>query len=47
MTIHMRSYAGAADLQRIIELKRACATPENVYDTPTLSELRTLLTPLP
>lgn len=47
MTIHMLPYAGAADLQRILELKRACATPENVYDAPTLSELRTLLTPLP
>ena len=47
MTIHMRPYAGIADLQRILELKRACTTPENVYDAPTLSELRTLLTPLP
>src|SRR2546421_4398993 len=47
MTIHMRSYAGIADLQRILELKRACATPENLYDAPTLSELRTLLTPFP
>src|SRR5713101_2558427 len=47
MTIHMRPYAGAADLQRILELKRACTTPENRYDAPTLSELRALLTPLP
>ena len=47
MTIHMSPYTGAADLQRILEMKRACATPENVYDAPTLSELRTLLTPLP
>ncbi len=47
MTIHMRPYAGIADLQRILDLKRACATPENLYDAPTLSELRTLLTPLP
>jgi mycothiol synthase len=47
MTIHMRPYAGVADLQRILELKRACATPENLYDAPTLSELRTLLTPFP
>jgi mycothiol synthase len=47
MTIHMRPYAGAADLQRNLELKRACATPENLYDAPTLSELRTLLTPFP
>jgi mycothiol synthase len=47
MTIHMRPYEGIADLQRILELKRICATPENLYDAPTLSELRTLLAPLP
>ncbi len=47
MTIHMRPYAGTADLLRILELKRVCTTPENLYDAPTLSELRTLLTPLP
>ncbi len=47
MTIHMRPYAGAADLQRILDLKRACTTPENRYDAPTPSELRALLTPLP
>src|SRR5260370_32494600 len=47
MTIHMRPYAGAADLQRILDLKRACTTPENRYDAPTPSELRGLLTPLP
>ena len=47
MTIHMRPYAGAADLQRILELKRACTTPENRCDAPTLSELRALLAPLP
>lgn len=47
MTIHMRPFAGAADLQRIIELKRDCTTPENKYDAPTLSQLRALLAPLP
>ena len=47
MTIHMRPYAGAADLQRILDLKQTCTTPENLYDAPTPSELRTLLTPLP
>lgn len=47
MTIHMRPYAGTADLQRILELKRACTTLENMYDAPTFSELRTLLTPFP
>ncbi len=47
MTIHMRPYAGAADLQRILDLKRMCTTPENMYDAPTNSTLRTLLAPLP
>src|SRR5260370_11742447 len=47
MTIHMRPYAGGAALQRILDLKRACTTPENRYDAPTPSELRALLTPLP
>src|SRR5258708_38411322 len=47
MTIHMRPFAGAADLQRILELKRDCTTPENKYDAPTLSQLRALLAPLP
>src|SRR6266849_3699502 len=47
MTIHMRPYAGPADLQRILDLKRACTTPENRYDAPTHSELRALLAPLP
>jgi mycothiol synthase len=46
MTIHMRPYAGVADLQRILDLKRVCTTPENIYDAPTFSELRALLTPL-
>ncbi len=47
MTIYMRPHAGSADLQRILDLKRACTTPENMYDAPTLSELRALLAPLP
>lgn len=46
MTIHMRPYAGTADLQRILELKRACTTLETIYDAPTISTLRTLLAPL-
>src|SRR2546427_2690163 len=47
MTIHMRPYAGAADPQRILDLKRTCTTPENIYDTPIFSELHALLAPLP
>ena len=46
MTMHMRLYAGAADIQPIIELKRECTTPQNLYDAPTVSDLRALLTPL-
>jgi len=46
MVIHVRPYVGAADLQRVLDLKRACTTPENMYDAPTLSELRVLLAPL-
>src|SRR2546425_1685648 len=47
MTIRMRPYAGAADLQNILDLKRTCTTPENMYDAPTISTLSTLLAPLP
>jgi len=43
----MRPYAGPADLQRILDLKRICTIPENIYDTPIFSELRALLAPLP
>src|SRR5438105_478799 len=46
MTIHMRPYAGAADIEPIITLKRVCTTPQNLYDAPTVSELRVLLAPL-
>jgi hypothetical protein len=47
MTIHMRPYAGVADLQRILDLKRACTTPENMDDAPTPSEMSVLLMPFP
>src|SRR2546421_7507417 len=46
MTIRMRLYAGAADIEPIIALKRVCTTPQNLYDAPTVSELRALLSPL-
>src|SRR2546426_5234273 len=46
MTMHMRLYAGAADIQPIIVLKRECTTPQNLYDAPTVSDLRVLLAPL-
>src|SRR5579864_3249179 len=47
MTIHIRPYAGAADIQPIIALKQVCTTAQNLYDAPTVSELRALLAPLP
>lgn len=46
MTIHMRPYAGAADIEPIIALKRVCTTTQNMYDAPTVSDLRALLAPL-
>ena len=47
MTMHTRLYAGAADIQPIIALKRECTTPQNLYDAPTVSDLRALLAPGP
>lgn len=47
MTIQRRLYAGVADLQPLLDLKRACTTAENIYDFPTISDLRVLLAPLP
>jgi len=32
MTIDMRPYAEPADLQRLLDLKRICTIPENMYD---------------
>ncbi|HWZ19474.1 MAG TPA: GNAT family N-acetyltransferase [Ktedonobacteraceae bacterium] len=46
MTIQRRLYAGAADLQPLLDLKRVCTTAENIYDFPTVSDLRVLLAPL-
>jgi ribosomal protein S18 acetylase RimI-like enzyme len=47
MTLQMRPYGGAADIEPILEVKRACTTPQNLYDRPTVSTLRDLLTPVP
>src|SRR5579864_8007735 len=46
MTIHLRPFAGAADTQAILALKRVCTTAQNIYDTLTVSDLRVLLTPV-
>ncbi|MBA2678809.1 MAG: GNAT family N-acetyltransferase [Ktedonobacteraceae bacterium] len=47
MTLQRRLYAGAADLQPLLDLKWVCSTAENLYDFPTVSDLRVLLAPLP
>ncbi len=47
MTMNTRPYAGAADIQAIIALKRLCTAAQNMYDAPTVSDLRILLAPLP
>ena len=47
MTLQRRLYAGAADLQALLDLERVCTTAENIYDFPTVSDLRILLEPLP
>ena len=46
MTIRMRLYAGLTDIQPIIDLKMAWTTSENIYDYPTVSDLRELLAPI-
>lgn len=47
MALHMRPYGGPADLQSLLEVKRACTTAQNLYDRPTVSTLRDLLAPVP
>lgn len=39
MTITMRPYTAAADMQRIIDFRRACTTHENSNDYPTVVDL--------
>lgn len=46
MTIRMRQYTGPPDLQPIIDIKIACTTAENIYDYPTVSDLRELFVPI-
>lgn len=46
MTIRMRLYEGQSDIQPIVDLKIACTTAENIYDFPTVSDLRELLAPV-
>ena len=40
-----RRYRDETDLPVILALKQLCTTPQNIYDRPTTSDLRRLLTP--
>jgi ribosomal protein S18 acetylase RimI-like enzyme len=46
MTIRMRQFKGLTDLQPIIDLKLASTTTDNIYDYPTVSDLRDRLAPI-
>ncbi len=41
-----RSYTNETDLDAILALKQVSTTLQNIYDPPTLSDLRRLLTPI-
>ncbi len=45
MNISMRPLTDERDIQRIFELRRISATPENVNDYPTVSDLHEMLVP--
>jgi GNAT superfamily N-acetyltransferase len=45
MNATQRPYRGEVDLPAMLALKQLCTTPQNVYDRPTTSDLRRLLTP--
>jgi len=42
----LRSYNSETDLDAVLALKQACTTPQNIYDRPTVSDLRKLLAPI-
>jgi len=44
MNILQRPYTSEADLSAILALKQVCATSQNLYDRPTTSDVRRLLT---
>lgn len=46
MKIQQRPYTREADLPAILALKQRCTTPQNIYEQPTVSDLRQLLVPL-
>ncbi len=41
-----RSYNSETDLDALLALKQVCTTPQNIYDRPTVSDLRKLLAPI-
>jgi hypothetical protein len=41
-----RSYNGQTDLDAVLALKQVCTTPQNIYDRPTVSDLRMLPAPI-
>jgi mycothiol synthase len=41
-----RSYNSETDLDAVLALKQVCTTPQNIYDRPTVSDLRKLLAPI-
>ncbi len=45
MNMLQRPYSSGADLPAILALKQLCTTPQNLYDRPTTSDVRRLLTP--
>ena len=45
MNATQRAYRSEADLPVMLALKQFCATPQNIYDRPTTSDLRRLFVP--
>ncbi|MDQ2718079.1 MAG: GNAT family N-acetyltransferase [Chloroflexota bacterium] len=46
MVYNMRPYTGEVDRQRVLAFRRACTTPENMNDYPTVTDMQELLDPL-
>jgi hypothetical protein len=41
-----RPFNSETDLDAVLALKQVCTTPQNIYDRPTVSDLRKLLVPI-
>jgi len=46
MKPNRRFYNSETDLDAVLALKQVCTTPQNIYDRPTVSDLRKLLAPI-